>query len=83
MSPPMGTTVAELMALSEPDVLFWRQIDSRMFVDLVGTQDQDPMYTVELFSERMGTKVRLKYWFDKVQVRGWLCVVSGRPTKPH
>ena len=57
----LGTTVAELMAISEPDVLYWRQMDSQMFVDLVGTADDSPSYTVELFSERMGTRVRLKY----------------------
>mmetsp|Transcript_40275 Transcript_40275/g.110879 ORF Transcript_40275/g.110879 Transcript_40275/m.110879 type:complete len:196 (-) Transcript_40275:22-609(-) len=71
-----GESIAQLMAMEEPRLLYFRQTHSNMFVNLVGDAFNDPEYTIELSSDRMGTKVRLKYWFESVSVKGWLCFVA-------
>jgi hypothetical protein len=57
----------------------WRQLKSKLFVNMVGGGSGEgggPEYTLQLDADRMGTRVTMSYWFDRVSIEGWLCLVT-------
>jgi len=72
----LGDTVQEVMAMNEPHLIYWRQLESRLFLNMTGKGNavtDDPEHTVRLEPMRSGTQVTLSYWFSRVTVKGWLC----------
>ena len=52
------------------------QIDSDLFMNLVAEGEGEPAYTIQLNPENLGTHVTLRYYFDRVQIKGCLSLVA-------
>ena len=75
--PFKGHVLSELVELKAPELVRWAQRESDCAVNFVsGAKGAAPEYSVSLASTDAGTELQLSYSFEKLSLKGLLCVFA-------